>query len=159
LSRNSPAGRIEVRDRPAGTVQGVVLSAGQGPVLVQVRERNRITLRVHDGKTGQPLGPVIHPEAKTRFGSGKRPGLFLSPDGERVALVRTGDFEDHGAVELWHARTGRRIGLWAPPAERPWLGVAFSPEGHHIAAHTARAVRMWSAWTGELVRSWDLPRS
>ena len=61
-------------------------------------------------------------------------GIAFSPDGKRIATV---SYED---LRVWDATTGRRILIIRLPARTFFDSVAFSPDGHWLAAGGAAGV-------------------
>ena len=61
-------------------------------------------------------------------------GFSLNPDGTRLATVAAKGAGIHG-VKLWDTRTGLEVFTFDPQTE--FAFVAFSPDGHRLAAVTA----------------------
>ncbi|WP_433211604.1 protein kinase domain-containing protein [Microtetraspora malaysiensis] len=81
-------------------------------------------------------------KALAAFAAGKGSPLpFFSPDGTRLAIVRS------STVELWDWRSGRRLWQAAVPAP---AAVAFSPDGRRMAV-TGRDQRLLDLATGKQI--------
>ncbi len=80
--------------------------------------------------------------------------LAYSPDGGRLAQACGAVLED-GVVRLWDTATGNEV-LTLHGHDGAITGVAFSPDGQHLATSSVdRTVRLWSAATGSVVRRFD----
>jgi WD40 repeat protein/serine/threonine protein kinase len=119
------------------------------------------TVRIWDARTGAPVHTQQGPEAQAR-------ALALSADGK---FLVTGSIATPFEVWLWdvrHVEEGPRLEKRRPPLEEhdsPAFGVAFSPDGKHVATAGADGkLIVWDAATsrkqialerpGNRVRPW-----
>ena len=85
--------------------------------------------------------------------------IKFSPNGR--ALAGAGGYESlyfpgrsGSAVMAWESETGQRLWPAQPGHSHSTFGVAWSPDGQHIASvGTDSLVRLWEAGSGELVRA------
>jgi WD40 repeat protein len=97
-------------------------------------------VKVWDARTGQELF-TLRGHAHCVWNVG------FSPDGKRLASAsgpRTNSGRGKsGEVKVWDMATGQEV-LSLREFDRAALGVAFSPDGHHLAASSADGtVRVW----------------
>ncbi|WP_439620614.1 WD40 repeat domain-containing protein [Gemmata sp.] len=74
--------------------------------------------------------------------------LAFSPDGTRIATTAG----TSNAVWLWDAPTGRAAGRLSGGSSMPVCGIAFFPDGKHLAGNSGYGgIRVWNAATSEVV--------
>src|SRR5262249_21045943 len=87
-------------------------------------------------------------ELPVQQGAGLR--CTLSPDGRVLATVTH-------ELKLWEAATGRL--LYRLPLNSVVIrGVAFTPNGRVLAVREPEAVSLWEVASGQLIRTWSVPR-
>jgi len=107
-------------------------------------DKPKLRTAVWDAKTGMELLVVKNDHA------GQRPCIAFSPDGKLLATgTFSGDDEKAvGAVQLWHADTGMKVGNPLIGPSEGFSHLKFSPDGKTLAAAS------WGA--GTFVVLWDV---
>lgn len=165
-----------VRVWDAGTGKELVSVPGAGSVAAafspdgkRLAVARHANATVHDATTGKELlriDPHDQPPARFPFPA-RLLAVAFSPDGKRVATAgsaaRVGGPHGYpgGAVKVWDAESGKALHHFDDiPAVAN--GVAFSPDGKHIAAShfgaggelpIAGEVRVWEAEGGKLLHT------
>ncbi|WP_433173834.1 WD40 repeat domain-containing serine/threonine protein kinase [Actinoallomurus sp. CA-150999] len=106
-------------------------------------------VRRWDVHTGESRGVLVsHAQATVTC-------LAFSPDGKTLAVGLTS--RDHSRVEVVDVTTGRTVATFGHNGNMN--SVAFSPDGETVASVSdmEAAVRLWSAKTGRLIRSFTAP--
>ena len=127
-----------------------------GRRLVTVSEDK--VARIWDPVTGEPLSPPMSHEKEIN-------GVSFSLDSDRLVTL-VGTPGPGSGLQVWDARTGRRISTITPSAglrstswnrERTTLGkVVISPDGRQVFFSNRRGqLEAWDADTGEIVRSFQ----
>jgi WD40 repeat protein/tRNA A-37 threonylcarbamoyl transferase component Bud32 len=146
----------------AGAVLGVAFS----PDGRRLAAGSAGEVTVRDATTGQALLGPLDLGAEVN-------AVAFSPDGRRVAAGgRTGqagpdgDVPDWGALKLWDAATGQEL-LRLEGRAGTFRGVAFSPDGQHVAAASGGnyffgadqpgEVKVWDVATGQEALSFRTP--
>jgi WD40 repeat protein len=101
------------------------------------------TIQVWNSVTGQPSQPAVRIDSPV---INRR--SFISGDAHMVAIVD----DDHAAVQLWSADTGRALGtpMTVTNPRNVLYDAAFSPDGRHLAVGYDDGVRLWDTATGKL---------
>jgi WD40 repeat protein len=98
------------------------------------------TAKIWDTVTGQELLTLTAVGGDVRRGPRN---VVFSPDGQRLATAEDLD----RTAEVWDARPlPEHLARRAHPG--PVYGVAFSPDGRHLATGSEQTVRIWDAATG-----------
>ncbi len=167
--------------RPDATINAVAFSPDLRMVAVGGYDSSGSTITFHDPRSGSEIrspirersglvGSVLFsPDGRllyTTISSGvmvwdlasgesvrtisgnANPSIALSPDGTRLALGSTND----NVLRIFDTATGAIVREFSDPTKGA-LSVAFSPDGHNVAAGSYDSyVRVWSLLTGDLVR-------
>src|SRR5262249_3999545 len=114
------------------------------------------TVKVWDVTTGQEVLTLTgHTTPVT--------SVAFSPDGTRIASGGDGEAKP-GEVKVWDAQSGRQL----LSLKHGGGGVAFSPDGQHLAGPgrvseemqnqgVAAVITVWDAQTGQETLSWKVP--
>jgi WD40 repeat protein len=134
----------------SGQGNTVALNLHNGPIGVMALNRRGDLLALEPGDDLQVI-PFGHgkPTPAMRMPSGNVTALAFSPDGRILAVGTTGSEKDldtgntRGVVELWDLAANRHLTPDLTGYDAWVEGVAFSPDGHLIAAAGGDSVRLW----------------
>jgi WD40 repeat protein/uncharacterized caspase-like protein len=78
--------------------------------------------------------------------------MAISPDEKLVAASL-----NSGPVEIWDIASGKRVRRFELKIEGNFTGLAWSPDGHHLALRFDRTLQIWNtaSWTMEKTREFD----
>jgi WD40 repeat protein len=143
----------------ASSRDGKIVASASGPVpsaspvLDPGESRHgQQELKLWDAATGKELRTL---EAYTSSLFNTR-SLAFSPDGRRVAA-----FGREGGIRVWETSSGKVIRTFPTKGVNPWgnpwgNGLAFSPDGHSLAAVNGKFLQVWDVQTGkEIAASFD----
>ncbi len=160
---------------------GVTLASGgrdRGYLWDVATGRPLLDLGTRDFVTGLAFSPNGRRLACSSLGGFDEGGVYVwELDEDRGIQTLRG--LDTQVVRLWYSQDGKalaalsqnwRIGVWNLASSRLLhvldaprgvyadnAGLAFSPDGNHIAFSTSGQAQMWDVATGDTVRRWTLP--
>ena len=102
------------------------------------------TVQVWNAATGQPVGQPVHIDVPRSRGH-----FAFSPSGREVAEIAW-DQDNPGTLLLWDVATGQAVGRPTNITASAIGTLAFSPDGHRVAAAYKDGLRLWNADTGAL---------
>ncbi|MBV9640518.1 MAG: PQQ-binding-like beta-propeller repeat protein [Mycobacteriaceae bacterium] len=144
---------VQLWDIVAGQPRPSLTASGSGPKSFGFVDGGRIviaaadgTVQVWDASTGQPVGQPVHIGIAQQIA---QRGVHFAFRGDGREIASGTEYD--GTAQLWDVATGRALGqpMTVAASDNAIYALAFSPDGHHLAAGYDDGVRLWNTDTGQ----------
>ncbi len=155
MVRDAQSGKTNHIWKQASVGRSGLVASPDGRFWASTSENSVQLWKVSDGRAAQKLNAPAY-ESKRKYLQSVSSTAF-SPDGQTLVSGH-----NDGAVYLWDIATAKvKFTLSMPVAlggrGASVLRMAFAPKGSLIAAADARAIWLWDARSGRLLRTWNAP--